>query len=254
MASKTQGQFEETYQAAVQSFVRRDHGRTQPHLQRLLHQCEPSLHHAASTIWYDLSQNEISARPTEDEERIIKTLKLVISSYTSLYSDPPSDRSHFTPTVRALLPPSPPDILLKHVLSICQQTSGSDILPPSIVASFLLSSITLRPSGPSLRFAHNLVEQWLTDLPDSFILAISSIASRVSSPGTNGITSISAEGKKRIESAREGYLKVVELFVGEILAREGEYEMGRGLLDGDMIMSSKRKEVCNMIITLVMLY
>ena len=47
----------------------------------------------------------------------------------------------------------------------------------------------------------------------------------------------------QVEVAREGYLKVVELFVGEVLAREGEWEMARGFLDGETVMSSKRKEV-----------
>ncbi len=36
---------------------------------------------------------------------------------------------------------------------------------------------------------------------------------------------------------------MVELFVGEVLAREGEFEMARAFLDGEIVMSSKRKEV-----------
>lgn len=43
-------------------------------------------------------------------------------------------------------------------------------------------------------------------------------------------------------------MKVVELFVGEILSREEEWEMARGFLEGEVVMSSKKKEVRTVII------
>jgi hypothetical protein len=52
-------------------------------------------------------------------------------------------------------------------------------------------------------------------------------------------------GLQRLEAAREGYIKVVELFVGEILVREGEWEMARAFLEGESVSGSKRKEVCH---------
>jgi hypothetical protein len=84
--------------------------------------------------------------------------------------------------------------------------------------------------------AHDLAEQWLSALPDEFILDITP------APGIR-TENVSPERKKAVESAREGYLKVVELFTGEILAREEEWEMARGILEGDSIMSSRKKEV-----------
>jgi hypothetical protein len=48
---------------------------------------------------------------------------------------------------------------------------------------------------------------------------------------------------QKLEAAREGYIKVVELFVGEILVREGEWEMARAFLEGESVIGSKRKEV-----------
>jgi hypothetical protein len=97
----------------------------------------------------------------------------------------------------------------------------------------LLASLKLKPAASALDFAHQLAEDWIARLPDNFVAAISQPTGRKLSP----------EEKKQVESAREGYLKVVELFVGEVLAREGEWEMARAFLEGEVVMGSKRKEV-----------
>lgn len=222
------------YNSAVQCFVRRDHIGTQTHLKKLLPLLEPR---QTKQIWYEPPQKVVNghARSHTSDEWMIKILKLVISSYASLYSDPPSDPSSLSLDLQPLLPPSSPDLILKHIFNLCQSTyfpvkyqqdsTQAPLLPPALISTLLLASLKLSPSSPALSFAHNLAEDWISQLPDSFILAISS------------------SGRKELESAREGYLKVVELFVGEVLAREGEWGMARGFLEGESIMDSKRKEV-----------
>ncbi|RSH80724.1 hypothetical protein EHS25_007060 [Saitozyma podzolica] len=214
------------YNTAVQSFVRRDHVKTHATLSRLL----TLLHDQPrpQRAWHDLGPassvngngngeaseaSEGSARETE--EWVIKTLKLVISSHASLYSDPPSNPFNLPPELHSLLPPKPPNFLLEH-----------------LVSTLLLASLKLKPAASALDFAHQLAEDWIARLPDNFVAAISQQAGKKLSP----------EEKKQVESAREGYLKVVELFVGEVLAREGEWEMARAFLDGEVVMGSKRKE------------
>lgn len=219
------------YNTAVQSFVRRDHGKTQASLSRLLKYCE-SLK-ASKRRWHDL-EGEDSSEEEEGNEWRIKILKLVISADASLYSDPPANVGTIPPELAQLLPASSPDLMLGHMESICTTTlSVTDLLPPAIISTLLLASLKLKPAPPSLDFAHRLTENWLAGLPDSFIHSISTTAKT---------SAHSPQIKKRIEGSREGYLKVIELFVGEVLAREGDFEMARALLDGEEVMSSKRKE------------
>ena len=218
------------YNTAVQSFVRRDHGKTQAALSRLLAHAE-SLGESKRK-WYNL---EVDSTREEDEgeEWKVKILKLVISADASLYTDPPANLDSIPPHLAALLPPASPHILLQHIQSICVESlSASDLLPPAIISTLLLASLKLKPSPPALDFAHSLAETWIAGLPDTFMRSIS----------TNNKSSTQAQIKKRIEGSREGYLKVIELFVGEVLAREGEFEMARAFLDGEGVMSSKRKE------------
>jgi len=99
-----------------------------------------------------------------------------------------------------------------------------------------LASLKLRPEEDALSFAHKLGEDWLAGLPDSFVFAL--VSRRDGVRGTEG-----EEAQRRREGAKEGYLRVVELFVGEVLGREGEWGMARGLLEGEVVMGSKRKEV-----------
>lgn len=218
-------QYEVLYNSAVQSFVRRDHVKTQATLARLL-ALTRSLPRDTQP-WYDLTPStdaNAAAHKTSDEW-VTKTLKLAMSANASMYSDPPRKNDQ----MQHLLPPAPPTAMLEHIRDLCVSTYGAPLLPPQLVSTFLLAALKLRPSEPALTFAHNLAENWLADLPDEFILGIAS-----ESRGAN---------RKRVEVAREGYLKVVELFVGEVLGREGEWEMARGLLEGDMVMGSKKKEV-----------
>jgi hypothetical protein len=219
------------YNTAVQSFVRRDHGKTQAALARLLKYTE-SLEDSKRN-WYDL-EGDSGGQEEQGNEWRIKILKLVISANASLYSDPPVNVGSVPPELAALLPPSSPDLMLGHIQTICTDTlSNTDLLPPAIVSTLLLASLKLKPSPRALDFAHHLAETWIAGLPDDFIRTISS---------TSKVPTQSPQVKKRIEGCREGYLKVIELFVGEVLPREGDFEMARALLDGEGVMSSKRKE------------
>jgi hypothetical protein len=218
------------YNTAVQSFVRRDHGKTQAALSRLLKHTK-SLGQTQKR-WQDL-EAEGTREEDEGEEWRIKVLKLVISADASLYTDPPANLDSIPPHLAALLPSASPRDMLEHIQSICTETlSNIDLLPPAIISTLLLASLKLRPSSPALDFAHSLAESWIAGLSDTFMRSISS----------NGRANLQPQIKKRIEGSREGYLKVMELFVGEVLAGEGEFEMARAFLDGEGVMSSKRKE------------
>ncbi|WWD02674.1 hypothetical protein V865_000715 [Kwoniella europaea PYCC6329] len=236
-------QIEVLYNTAVQSFVRRDHVKTQAVLSRLLSLLDGQQKQTdtrgkeKSTAWYDLDLDGVvdgeEVEQVDVDEWMIKTLKLSISSLTSLYTDPPTKTTTLPKEITNLLPPTTPDKLLDHLLQLCKKHLSLEILPPQIISTLLLASLKLRPSPPSLDFAHRLSEDWLTALPDQFIAAISpQIGNRTKD----------AKKRKRVESAREGYMKVVELFVGEVLSRESEFEMARGFLDGENILGSKRKE------------
>lgn len=198
---------EVAYNTAVQAFVRRDHVKT----------------HAALRTLLEL----VGDRPLEEKEWRIKVLKLVISAHASIYSDPPitgASLDDLPDQLRALLPPAaPPSKILEHVYDTCRKTLSippGGQLPPALVSTLMLASLKLKPSGSALDFAHRTAETWLA-------------AFEFPSVGLD---------RKENEGLREGYLKVVELFIGEVLAREGEYGMARAFLDGDDVLGSKRKE------------
>ncbi len=221
--------YEVLYNTAVQAFVRRDHAKTQASLEKLLaltrklpRDPEP---------WYDLTSSP-NGETAAAEEWVTKTLKLAISANASLYSDPPKAFQ----AMPHLLPPAPPTMMLEYIRDLCAKTYGQALLPPQLVSTFLLAALKLRPADAALGFAHQLAEDWLTALPDKFVLAIAQ-------PPPGGNSAAASAARKRTDAAREGYLKVVELFVGEVLGREGEWEMARGLLEGEMVMGSKKKEV-----------
>jgi hypothetical protein len=209
--------------------VRRDHVKTQATLAKLLDLTSKLPRDPAP--WYDLSRARAPGGADYGgltaADWMTKTLKLAISANASMYSDPPKNVA--SGHLAHLLPPAPPTAMLQHVRDVCVKTYGADLLPPPLMLTFLLAALKLRPAEPALGFAHTFAEEWLTALPDQFVLSIASEAR-----GPN---------RARVEVAREGYLKVVELFVGEVLGREGEWEMARGLLDGEMVMGSKKKEV-----------
>ncbi|ORX36913.1 hypothetical protein BD324DRAFT_627675 [Kockovaella imperatae] len=229
-----ESQFDILYNTAVQAFVRRDHVKTQATLSRLL---QLLLRNGSPTKtrrrWYEIGENPHThgnGSPSRTDEWTIKVLKLVITSHASLYADPPSSTSSLDASLVLLLPSTPPDKILAQALDIC--TAHCDTpLPPQIISTFILASLKLKPAEPAQSFTHQLTEDWLADLPPEFIGAIASHQK-----------SKDVQLRKRVESAREAYLKVVELFVGEVLAREGEWDMARGFLDGENVMGSKRKE------------
>ncbi|OCF39353.1 hypothetical protein I317_06838 [Kwoniella heveanensis CBS 569] len=212
------------------------------------------------------------------EEWMIKSLKLLISSTASLYDDPPSDsallKSHLPEDLSQLIPSSvlnststSPDRLLTYLHHRCRDAFYLDqapdpvengtrtddvgdspsalLLPPQILSTLILASLKLRPSSPALDYTHRVCEEWFANLPDSFILSISpqnQLNGHQTRKRGGDKSRHEAIQRRKVESAREGYIKVVELFVGEMLSREGEWEMARGFLDGEVVMSSKRKE------------
>lgn len=225
------------YNTAVQAFVRRDHGKAISTLHKLLDllAAKPG----PSGVWYDLLTPAAVGDEKEIREWREKVLKLYISSTVSLYSDPkPTPPSELGEDIPRLLPPAAPDVLLSHLQRTCTAHSfpadaTPPILPPSLISTLLLAALKLQPAGPALDFAHRLAEDWISALPDELLERISS------KDGAGG----DAGERKRTEGAREGYLKVTELFVGEVLVREGEWEMARAFLEGEGVMGSKRKEV-----------
>ncbi|CAK9786130.1 hypothetical protein CC85DRAFT_326667 [Cutaneotrichosporon oleaginosum] len=222
--------YEVLYNTAVQAFVRRDHAKTQASLEKLLALTRKLPRDSAA--WHDLAAAAPNGETAAAEEWVTKTLKLAISANASLYSDPPKAFQ----AMPHLLPPAPPTMMLEYIRDLCTKTYGQALLPPQLVSTVLLAALKLRPAEPALAFAHQLAEDWLTALPDKFVLAIAQ-------PHQGGNSAAASAARKRTDAAREGYLKVVELFVGEVLGREGEWEMARGLLEGEMVMGSKKKEV-----------
>lgn len=174
--------------------------------------------------------NGNGASSTEDtEEWLIKTLKLSISAHASLFTDPPPERpSRPLPSdLASLIPPNPPHKLLETVHETCVSFYPDRIIPPPILSTLILASLKLQPTSDALECIHKITEEWLEILPDDFMRTISQRKA----------------GHRKVEAGREGYLKIMELFTGEVLCREGEYEMARGILDGDTLLSGKRKEV-----------
>lgn len=236
-----ESQIEVLYNTAVQSFVRRDHVKTQATLARLLESLKKKRIGPYRT-WYKLDgakpDNENSEAAANDDW-MVKTLKLLISSTASLYADPPNNTTALPELLVSMLPPKSPKEILSYLQHRCMSAyyskgATAHLLPPQLVSTLILASLKLSPQRSALDFAHSMTESWIASLPDSLILSISPTSSyRPKDPIE----------RKRVESAREGYLKVVELFIGEVLSREEEWEMARGFLEGEVVMSSKKKEV-----------
>ena len=155
--------------------------------------------------WTDFSKHPSTAKTTPDET-LVKSLKLYISAEATLATSPS-------------LP------LLESLHSTCLSFFSAS-LPPALVSTLLLASLKI-PDAVGLDFAHRLAEDWLTELPDDVVRSLN----------------LETGDRRRVEVAKEGYLRVVEVFVGEVLVREGEWGMARALLDGEVVMGSKRKEV-----------
>lgn len=238
------------YNTAVQSFVRRDHVKTHSTLTRLLSNLKGEIRKHPRRKWYDLSPssqqaNGMAVDSVEGlEEWLIKTYKLHISAHASLYTDPPRSppaRSAYNSTTTLpsslldLIPPHPPNKVLQHVYDTVTESYPDGIIPPPLISTFILAGLKLQPQQDALGCIHKIAEEWLANLPDTFIEAISAPTRRPQAQSAQG-------GGKRLESGREGYLRVLELFTGEVLVREGEWEMARGVLDGDTLLGSKRKE------------
>ncbi|UOH79093.1 hypothetical protein LQV05_000083 [Cryptococcus neoformans] len=219
-----ESQIEVLYNTAVQSFVRRDHVKTQATLARLLESLK-NKRIGPSRIWYELGgvqSGDENSEAIANDDWIVKTLKLLISSTASLYTDPPNNTQALPELLVCMLPPKSPKEILSYLQHRC------------VISTLILASLKLSPQRPALDFAHSMTESWIASLPDSLILSISPTSSyRPKDPIE----------RKRVESAREGYLKVVELFIGEVLSREEEWEMARGFLEGEVVMSSKKKEI-----------
>lgn len=266
-------QYEVLYNTAVQSFVRRDHAKAHATLSKLLDLLAKERVQSGSTTqtaWWDLSpspdtlesSHPVTPLPssTSIDEWTIRSLKLLISSLASLYADPsPSRRSTLPDTISSLLPPTPADRILTHLHAQCvthavppppagpdgsrlPYNPASSLLPPALLSTLLLAALKI-PGETSVEWAHRLAEDWIGALPEAFFGAIASPARRQGQgQGNTGGAQSGQMELQKLEAAREGYIKVVELFVGEILVREGEWEMARAFLEGESVIGSKRKE------------
>lgn len=241
-----ESQTEVLYNTAVQSFVRRDHVKTQATLARLLESLKKK-RTGPCRLWYELDgarSGDDNSEAAANDDWMVKTLKLLISSTVSLYTDPPNSTQALPELLVSMLPPKSPKETLSYLQHRCvsayySKGATAHLLPPQLVTTLILASLKLSPQRFALDFAHSMTESWIASLPDSLILSISPSSSyRPKDP----------IARKHVESAREGYLKVVELFVGEILSREEEWGMARGFLEGEVVMSSKKKEVRTVII------
>ncbi|ODO08899.1 hypothetical protein L198_00638 [Cryptococcus wingfieldii CBS 7118] len=238
------------YNTAVQSFVRRDHLKTQASLSRLLELLRAK-RQGPRQVWYQLDQEDEDDEWEEkvaNDEWMIKTLKLVISSTVNLYNDPPRKTQSLPQVLVTLLPPKSPKEVLSYLQQRCLTSYYGTIappvplLPPPLVSTLTLACLKLVPLKPSLDFAHGLCENWLAALPNSFIDFITPSPTSRRPMHKTGSTSAALE-HKRLDGARERYTKVIELFVGEVLCREGEWEMAKAFLEGEGVLSSNRKEV-----------
>ena len=219
--------FEAEYWTAVQSFIKRDHITTHSTLSSLLSTLETELSNTTRRPWHQFD-TRWNGKGVDWADWLVKVLKLYISAHASLFAYH-TDPNSLPLKLRQFVPPNSPKSILKHVHDTCVDMYKPDILPPAIISTLLLSSLQYQPSEPALDAAHHIAEDWLVSLPDSLMEILSSSVR-------------AAHQQNRISAIREEYSKVIQLFVVEILAREGEWEMARGILDGDGVMSSRRKE------------
>lgn len=104
-----ESQIEVLYNTAVQSFVRRDHVKTQATLARLLESLKKK-RIGPCRIWYELDgvqSGDENSEAIANDDWIVKTLKLLISSTASLYTDPPNNTQALPELLVCMLPLSP---------------------------------------------------------------------------------------------------------------------------------------------------
>ena len=236
---------ETLYNTAVEAFVRRDHIKAHRALSELLHALEQSSRLQTRHPWYDFDTTPGGGQTWD--EWYIKSLKLYIGAHASLYADYPLDptdsrsssSSKLPKEMQDFVPPSPPNVVLEKVYDTCQSAFKSKMIPPALMSTFILAALKLQPQSDALAAAHGITEAWLAEVPSAFL-------ERISRPPSG-----SPESRKAVENSRESYLRVLELFVGEVLGKEGEYEMARAILDGDSLLPSKRREVRLLSLSLV---
>lgn len=216
-----QGTKEALYQEATQAFLTCDYVTTHEALNRLL-ALVPSQPETAS-LWYEAARTGSTAEWNNEKWRS-KIVKLAITSYAALCrAKPPSQKA-----IEKLLGVSPPITAfwaLQQGLELCQAQYGAvnklENIPATMMVTLVMNALKLGQEGVSR--GKIIIEDWLAVLPQEAFDAFQ---------GTTG-----AEG------AREDYLRVIELYVGEILTREEEWEMASVFLQSESVMSSKRKEV-----------
>jgi hypothetical protein len=219
--SGVQNAREAIYQEATRAFLLREHLAAYDALLKLL--ATLPARSANAPKWYERSQN-IKPGEREVERWRTKGVKLAITYYAALHHSNPA--LNVVPAdLGELLSPSSATVALDKGLSLCisqfaDQGSGLDSVPATMVATLALASLKLGPEAVS--HAKKIIEDWLSSLP--LQLEVDMVGGRA-------------------EGVAEDYQKVIELYVGEILAREGEWEMASMFLETEPIMSSKRKEV-----------
>jgi hypothetical protein len=216
-----QGTREALYQEATQAFLTCDYVTTHEALNKLLAMIPPAM--GTRAPWFEASRTT-NAAEWNNEKWTSKIIKLAITSSAALCkAKPPSQKA-----VEKLLDTSPPITAtwaLQRGLELCQSQYDAvdrlDNIPATMMVTLLMNALKLGPEGVSR--AKTIVEDWLAQLPQAAFDAF--------------------QVRTGPEGAREDYLRVVDLYVGEILAREEEWEMASIFLETEPIMSSKRKEV-----------
>lgn len=177
-----------------------------------------------------------------------------------------------TPTVLNL----PPSLLLTFLLACIKISTSSE------PASRSSSTLAARQEESAIPFARKLFEDWLAVLPDESLYALSqarpmrtprktrkpvakapldtstsSLASSVSSlnAGNQSDSSPSAstvlvetpseddQDRSILLQFKKDYLRLVEVYVLEVLPRQDDWDIASDFVMGDFVMGAKRKEV-----------
>jgi hypothetical protein len=169
----------------------------------------------------------------------------------------------------------PPSLLLTFLLACLKISSSSD---PNTRSSS--TQTTSRGEESAIPFARKLFEDWLAVLPDESLYALaqarpmrtprksvprtapldtstSSLASSVSSPNTGNESSSSPSAsmvmvdtpseddsdRSLLLQFKKDYLRLVEVYVLEVLPRQDDWDIASDFIMGDFVMGAKRKEV-----------
>ncbi|KAJ9125478.1 hypothetical protein QFC22_000439 [Naganishia vaughanmartiniae] len=218
--------------------------------------------------------------PSTDSSNAILTTTLEICLQTLSDSQPPhtavqtksagNTSSHSTAVLDL-----PPSLVLTFLLACIKISSSTD------AASETSTAQPLRGNEDAISFARKLFEDWLAVFPDECLYALSqarpqrtpckprksgvrvpleastsSLASSTSSVNTGNISDTSASASTVLVEAlssddqdrsfllqfKKDYLRLVEVYVLEILPRQDDWDIASDFIMGEFVMGAKRKE------------